>query len=156
MTATCPSRAELERLLADDLDATAEADLARHVESLCQQLCRSYGVDTDRIRLATRIADVSLDLDRAIPRALSIKVYVFEEVFGGLAVWGRIGPGIRIARRKLGSRARQQRRSGNKLRSNANAPAVLLAIDIDAQVINLDAGAPLDQNLSIIGCVGGE
>jgi PAS domain S-box-containing protein len=47
----------------------AGVSLARQVQSLCAQLLRSYG-DGARIGLETRVADVSLDLDRAVPLVL--------------------------------------------------------------------------------------
>jgi two-component sensor histidine kinase len=49
--------------------------LAKQVESLCAQLLRSYG-DGQRIQLDTRVADASLELDKAVPFVLIINELV--------------------------------------------------------------------------------
>jgi PAS domain S-box-containing protein len=50
--------------------------MASHVPSLCAQLFRSYNTQTQRVELETRVADVVLDLDRAIPCSLIINELV--------------------------------------------------------------------------------
>jgi PAS domain S-box-containing protein len=54
----------------------AAVDLAPHVEGLCAHLYRCYGIDTNRIELHTRIAPVTLDLERAVPCGLIINELV--------------------------------------------------------------------------------
>ncbi len=50
--------------------------LAEYLDQLCCHLFRSYGIDPLRIRLDMRIAEVSLQLDRAIPFGLIINELV--------------------------------------------------------------------------------
>ena len=54
----------------------ARIDFQRYVDILCAHLFRSYGVDTQRVRLQTAIAAVALDLDQAIPCGLMINELV--------------------------------------------------------------------------------
>ncbi len=51
-------------------------DLARQVRGLCAELFRSYGVEPNRIELRTDLAEVLLDLDRAIPCGLLLNELV--------------------------------------------------------------------------------
>jgi two-component sensor histidine kinase len=51
-------------------------DVARYLESLCASLFRAFGVDPGRVRLQLRVADVPLDLDRAIPCGLLVNELV--------------------------------------------------------------------------------
>jgi PAS domain S-box-containing protein len=51
-------------------------DLSQHVQSLCSNLFRSYGVDADRIQLEPRIGEVRLDLERAVPCGLLLNELV--------------------------------------------------------------------------------
>jgi PAS domain S-box-containing protein len=51
-------------------------DIRDYADSLCRFLFRSYGVDTTLITLNLDIADVSLDLDRALPFGLIINELV--------------------------------------------------------------------------------
>jgi PAS domain S-box-containing protein len=50
--------------------------IAPHIESLCWHLWRSYGVDPDRIGLTARVADLTLDLDRALRCGLIVNELV--------------------------------------------------------------------------------
>jgi two-component sensor histidine kinase len=50
--------------------------LADHVKDLCDHLLRSHGIDAGRIELRTRIADVPLDFDRAMPCGLIVNELV--------------------------------------------------------------------------------
>ncbi len=50
--------------------------MATHVRGLCTQLFRSYGAHNQHVTLETRVADVVLDLDRAIPCSLIINELV--------------------------------------------------------------------------------
>lgn len=58
----------------------AQIDLAAHVESLCAHLFRSYGVDSNRVRLRLDIDQTSLDLDRAIPCGLIINELISNAI----------------------------------------------------------------------------
>jgi two-component sensor histidine kinase len=63
-----------ERLyLSDDL---AKIDFPGYVEGLVENLFGSYSIDTQHVRLTTDIADVSLDLDQAIPCGLMLNELV--------------------------------------------------------------------------------
>jgi len=54
----------------------ASVRLARHLESLCAHLLRSFSVDPERITLDLRVADTTLDLDRSIRLGLLINELV--------------------------------------------------------------------------------
>jgi PAS domain S-box-containing protein len=54
----------------------AGVPLAAQVQSLCAHLLRSYGGDSPRVDFQTRIADVALDLERAVPFVLIINELV--------------------------------------------------------------------------------
>jgi PAS domain S-box-containing protein len=54
----------------------ASIRLAGHVEALCAQLYRACGVDSGRIALDLRVADLTLDLDRSIRCGLVINELV--------------------------------------------------------------------------------
>lgn len=54
----------------------AQIDFQYYVDTLCNYLLRSFGVDSDRIRLNTEISDVQLDMERAIPCGLIINELV--------------------------------------------------------------------------------
>jgi PAS domain S-box-containing protein len=71
----------------------ASVRLAGHVEALCAQLYRSYGVDPGRVALDLRVADVALDLDRAIRCGLVINELVSNALKHGFPAGrpGRIG-----------------------------------------------------------------
>ena len=51
-------------------------DIRDYLDALCRFLFRSYGIDTTLIKLHLEIADVSLDLDRALPFGLIINELV--------------------------------------------------------------------------------
>src|SRR5262249_21944874 len=50
----------------------AEVPLAAQVQSLCAHLLRSYGGNSPRVEVQTRIANAPLDLERAVPFVLII------------------------------------------------------------------------------------
>ena len=54
----------------------AGVPMAAQVSNLCNHLFRFYGVDGERVKLQTRIADVVMDLDRAVPCVLIINELV--------------------------------------------------------------------------------
>jgi two-component sensor histidine kinase len=53
-------------------ESLARLDLREYVADLCAHLFRSYGADPQRVRLRQEVADISLDIDRAIPCGLII------------------------------------------------------------------------------------
>jgi PAS domain S-box-containing protein len=79
--------------------------MAPHIQSLCAHLSRAYGVDPRRVELVTRIADVQLDMDRAVPCGLIVNELVsnaMKHAFpngrtGRLSVELRALPGGRYA-----------------------------------------------------------
>jgi PAS domain S-box-containing protein len=58
----------------------ASIPIARHITALCADLCRSYSVDPDRIALDLRVADMPLDLDRAIRCGLIVNELVSNAI----------------------------------------------------------------------------
>jgi PAS domain S-box-containing protein len=54
----------------------ARIDLPCYLASLCQQLFRSYGTDTEHVALQLEVREKHLDLDRAIPCGLIINELV--------------------------------------------------------------------------------
>lgn len=57
-------------------ESLARLDLADYVESLCDQIVRSYATAPERVRLDLRVEPVALDLDRAIPAGLLLNELV--------------------------------------------------------------------------------
>lgn len=57
-------------------ESFARIDLPRYVNSLCSYLCRSYGTSGGNISVLIDIAEIELDLDRAIPIGLIINELV--------------------------------------------------------------------------------
>src|SRR5947209_3050822 len=47
-----------------------------HIQNLCSHLARAYGMSSRRIELASRIGDVQLDLDLAVPCSLIVNELV--------------------------------------------------------------------------------
>jgi PAS domain S-box-containing protein len=54
----------------------ARISMATHIQNLCAHLTRAYGMNRRRVELATRIGDVQLDLDRAVPCGLIVNELV--------------------------------------------------------------------------------
>ena len=50
--------------------------MATHIQNLCAHLARAYGISSRRIELASRIGDVQLDLDLAVPCSLIVNELV--------------------------------------------------------------------------------
>jgi PAS domain S-box-containing protein len=57
-------------------DNLARINFARYVDTLCAQIARSYASDVRNIVLQQQVADIDLDLDRAIPVGLIINELV--------------------------------------------------------------------------------
>jgi two-component sensor histidine kinase len=71
----------------DDLE---QVDFREYVESLARELFSAHGVDSDRVRLRLNLAEVSLDLNQAIPCGLILNElvnnalkYAFPEAAAG-------------------------------------------------------------------------
>jgi PAS domain S-box-containing protein len=54
----------------------ARISMATHVQNLCAHLARAYGMNSRRVELASRIGDVQLDLDLAVPCSLIVNELV--------------------------------------------------------------------------------